>query len=109
MGHCNSVALAQRYLQDVSRHDPSHGHAIHAHDEFQVHSDVPRSSNNQICVVPLETEPLDLASSAHQSDDMAFLRHRTLGYDAKNLQTSRDVRAARVDAQCQCIYGLSLD
>ena len=109
MGHYNSVALARRYLQDVSRHDPSHGHAIHAHDEFLGHSDVPRSSNNRICVVPLESEPLDLASSAHQSDDMAFPHHRTLGYGAKNLQTSRDAHAVHVDVQFQCIYGLSLD
>ena len=101
MGHYNSVALAQRYLQDVFQHDPSHGHAIHAHDEFLVHSDVPRSSSNQICAVPLEFEPLDLANSAHQSDDMAFLHHRTLGHGVKNLQTSHGVRAIHVDVQFQ--------
>ena len=109
MGHYNSVALARRYQQDESRHDPSHDHAIHAHDEFLVHSDVPRSSSNQIYVVLLVFEPLDLASSAHQSDDMAFLHHRTLGHGVKNLQTSHGVHAIHVDVQFQCIYGLSLD
>ena len=109
MDHCNSVALAQLYLQDVSQLDPNHGHATHAHDESLVHSDVLRSSNNQICVVPLESKPLDLANSVHQSDDMAFLRHHTMGHDAKNLQTSHDVRAIHVSDQFQCICGLSWD